>query len=569
MSTLQLKLLLLSFVFFHILHLATVNGVAIPTQGKGQWQLLQPNIGIVAMHMQLLHNERVVILDRTDFGFSNISLPNGTCRHDPTERAVKTDCTAHSVEYDIATNTIRPLFVQTDVWCSSGSVDSFGRLVQTGGDSDGERVVRTFHPCPTCNWNELPNRLLVRRWYATNHVLPGGRQIIIGGRAQFNYEFFPKKTSADFSTHFLPFLKDTADKLRQEENNLYPFVFLNVDGNLFIFANNRAILFNYRNNTVIRTYPTISGGDPRCYPSTGSAVLLPLKNLEAESLEAEVLICGGATRAAFFRAGQGTFLTALNTCARMKITDQDPEWVMETMPGGRVMNDMITLPNGDVLIINGASEGSAGFEYAVNPVFAPFLYKPNEPVGNRFEELNPSQIARMYHSTAILVRDGRILVGGSNPHGNYVFKGVMFPTELRFESFSPPYLDAQFSHLRPSIVCPNNQSYSNLTYNQSFKMRISFTDGTVAPDLVSVTMYAPPFNTHSFSMNQRLLELNNGELRHSGNLTFEFDVRIPRSPFLAPPGFYILYAVHQGIPSEGIWIRLIREENEISTQLLN
>ncbi|XLR32085.1 hypothetical protein HN51_052047 [Arachis hypogaea] len=496
MSTLQLKLLFLSFVFFHILHLATVNGVAIPTQGKGQWQLLQPNIGIVAMHMQLLHNDRVVILDRTDFGFSNISLPNGTCRHEPTERAVKTDCTAHSVE------SIHPLFVQTDVWCSSGSVDSFGRLVQTGGDSDGERVVRTFHPCPTCNWNELPNRLLVRRWYATNHVLPGGRQIIIGGRAQFNYEFFPKKTSADFRTHFLPFLKDTADKLREEENNLYPFVFLNVDGNLFIFADNRAILFNYRNNTVIRTYPTISGGDPRCYPSTGSAVLLPLKNLEAESLEDEVLICGGTTRGAFFRAGQGTFLTALNTCARMKITDQDPEWVMETMPGGRAMNDMITLPNGDVLIINGASEGSAGFEYAVNPVFAPFLYKPNEP-------------------------------------------------------FLPPYLDAQFSHLRPSIVSPNNQSYSNLTYNQSFKMRISFTDGTVAPDLVSMPMYAPPFNTHSFSMNQRLLELKNGELRHSENLTFEFDVKIPCSLFLAPPGFYILYAVHQGIPSEGIWIRLI------------
>ncbi|MED6118362.1 hypothetical protein PIB30_002069 [Stylosanthes scabra] len=554
MSTLQLKLL------FLLLLLATSNGaLQVLNEAKGQWQLLQANIGIVAMHMQLLHNDRVIILDRTDFGFSNISLPNGTCRHDPTERAVRTDCTAHSVEYDIATNTLRPLFIQTNTWCSSGSVDSYGRLVQTGGDADGARAVRTIDPCPACNWQEDPNGLLVRRWYATNHILPGGRHIIVGGRGEFNFEFFPKKNPADFRPHFMPFLKDTTDNLRQEENNLYPFVFLNVDGNLFIFANNRAILFNYRNNTVVRIYPAIPGGEPRCYPSTGSAVLLPLNSLESETVEAEILICGGATRPAFIRAGQGMFLNALNTCARMKITNQNPNWVLETMPGSRVMNDMITLPNGNVLIINGASEGSAGYDHAVNPVFAPFLYKPNDPAGNRFEELNPSRIARMYHSTAILARDGRVLVGGSNPRGNYVFKGVLFPTELRFESFSPPYLDPQFSDLRPTIVSPNNLSPRNLTYKESFKMVICFKDGRVvaAPDLVSVTMYAPPFNTHSFSMNQRLLELSNGELRSSGsNMSYEFDVRMPPSPFLAPPGFYILFAVHQGIPSEGIWIQL-------------
>lgn len=130
----------------------------------GQWQLLQNNIGIVAMHMQLLHNDRVIIFDRTDFGFSNLSLPNGRCRVNPQEQAVKNDCTAHSLEYDVFSNTFRPLFIQTNIWCSSGSVNPNGTLIQTGGFNDGDRSVRTFNPCPNCDWQEFNASLSARRW---------------------------------------------------------------------------------------------------------------------------------------------------------------------------------------------------------------------------------------------------------------------------------------------------------------------------------------------------------------------------------------------------------------------
>ncbi|KAK4351909.1 hypothetical protein RND71_027427 [Anisodus tanguticus] len=120
----------------------------------GKWELLMSNIGISAMHMQLLNNDRVVMYDRTDFGASNISLPNGKCRNNPNDLALKVDCTAHSVEYDVSTNSIRPLMVQTDVWCSSGSATSDGTLVQIGGFNDGKRMVRVFRPCNTCDWQE-------------------------------------------------------------------------------------------------------------------------------------------------------------------------------------------------------------------------------------------------------------------------------------------------------------------------------------------------------------------------------------------------------------------------------
>ncbi|XP_068483023.1 aldehyde oxidase GLOX-like isoform X2 [Phaseolus vulgaris] len=553
----SLSLHIIPLLIFHILLLAPPS----PAEaGNGQWHLLQESIGIVGMHMQLLHNDRVVILDRTDFGFSNLSLPNGRCRNNPNEMVVKTDCTAHSIEYDVAVNKFRSLFVQTNVWCSSGSVSPDGTLVQTGGFNDGDRAVRALTPCRTCDWREVDNGLSARRWYATNHILPDGRQIIIGGRRQFNYEFYPKTQSTAKNTYSLPFLVQTNDA--SAENNLYPFVFLNVDGNLFIFANNRAILFDYNKNSVVTTYPQIPGGDPRCYPSTGSAVLLPLKNLRESKVEAEVLICGGAPRGAFTDSLSGRFTGALKTCARIKITDPKPSWVMETMPGGRVMSDMVLLPNGDVLIVNGASVGTAGWELGRNPVLNPFLYKPSNRIGSRFELQNPSSIPRMYHSSAVLLRDGRVLVAGSNPHTYYNFTNVMFPTELRLEAFSPAYLEPGFSNVRPTIVSPSSQT--KVKYGETLKVGFEVI-ASLNNDSVSVTMLAPPFATHSFSMNQRLLVLEPQNLSKVGESTYEVEVTAPGSSVLAPPGFYLLFVVHREIPSHGIWVRMEEREYTVWT----
>jgi hypothetical protein len=80
---------------------------------------------------------------------------------------------------------------------------------------------------------------------------------------------------------------------------------------------------------------------------------------------------------------------------------------MEKMSGGRVMSDMILLPNGDVLLINGAALGTAGWEHGRNQVLNPFLYKPDGVIGERFKIQNPSTIPRIYHSTAIFLLDGR------------------------------------------------------------------------------------------------------------------------------------------------------------------
>ncbi|XP_043703157.1 aldehyde oxidase GLOX-like [Telopea speciosissima] len=530
------------FFFFFFLILNSVTSAA----SLGQWNILQQSIGISAMHMQLLNNDRVVIFDRTDFGISNLSLPDGICRNDYNDFALQHDCTAHSAEYDVTTNSVRPLMVQTDTWCSSGAVNPDGFLIQTGGFNDGERAVRIFKPCTICDWQEIPNGLNQGRWYPTNHILPDGRVIVIGGQ-QNNYEFYPKSSTSTTDTVFnSTFLEQTS--------NLYPFVHLNVDGNLFISAYNQAILFNYSTNSVVKTFPTIPDYQPRTYPFTGSSVLLPLRNLQQSSVQAEVLICGGASWDSYQQSTSGNFTEALNTCGRIRITDPNPTWTMETMPFARVMGDMTILPNGDVLIINGAARGLAGWDSGRDPVFYPVLYQPENQIGSRFQVLNPSTIPRMYHSTAILLRDGRVLVGGSNPHQYYNFTDVLYPTELSLEAFSPAYLDSEFSGLRPTIITPG--SYSNISYGQQMVLQFSVWSTPVNESMIGVTMVAPSFTTHSFSMSQRLLVLDASNVTALTNSSYSMAVTIPNSAFLAPPGYYLLFVVHQDIPSQGIWVQL-------------
>ncbi|XP_051144174.1 aldehyde oxidase GLOX-like [Andrographis paniculata] len=528
----------------------------------GQWMLLQDSIGVSAMHMQLLYNNKVVIFDRTDFGPSKLTLPAGKCRFN--DDALPVDCTGHSLLYDVVSNSYRPLMVQTDVWCSSGSLDPQGTLIQTGGYHAGDRKIRLFSPCDLeeCDWTELDQNLTVQRWYASDHVLPDGRVIIVGGRRAFSYEFFPKTGAFNDTVFYFPFLRETTDPI--EENNLYPFLYLLPDGNIFIFANQRSAVLDYKNDRILREFPPIPC-DKRSYPATGSSVMLPLKLIAGVGYafpEVEVMICGGAKGGAYVKALRGLYEPASRSCGRIRVTGANPRWEMEEMPMGRVMPDMLLLPTGDVIILNGAARGTAGWECAADPVLNPVLYRPGEREpggGGRFSLLNPSSIARMYHSSAILLPDGRVLVGGSNPHTMYNFTGVEYPTELSLEAFSPPYLASDLANLRPSVLTMEGPAGGHeVSYGQQFA--ITFSLGLHMQPRpwgeFTVTMAAPSFTTHSFAMNQRLLVLYVLDQHQLSTFAYKVTVYAPPNPNIAPPGYYMLFVVHHGVPSHGVWIRI-------------
>ncbi|RCV34359.1 hypothetical protein SETIT_7G153900v2 [Setaria italica] len=291
----------------------------------------------------------------------------------------------------------------------------------------------------------------------------------------------------------------------------------------------------------------------------------PGLNLDLHPTETEVLICGGTRNTAAAAVGRGQSPEALRTCGRLRITDPNPSWVVEEMPSPRVMGDMILLPNGEVAIINGATDGIGGWESANTSNPTPVIYRPDLPVGKRFEVQAPAGTPRprMYHASAVLDRNGRVIVGGSNPHQFYEFN-KKFPTELSLEAFSPYYLDAANDGLRPNIFDPSPKDGPvHVAYGGQLKLKVFARVGVPG----SVTMVAPSFTTHSFAQNQRQLFLQvqvkpvqafqmNGGAATLFPGVYEATVVMPATPVLAPPGYYMLFVVNGRIPSQGIWVHI-------------
>jgi hypothetical protein len=507
----------------------------------GTWQLLDKSAGIASMHTAVTRFHTVLMLDRTNIGPSLINLPNGRCRINPADQVLKRDCTAHGVMLSVANNGIRPLFIQTDTWCSSGQFLPDGTLLQTGGNLDGAQKIRRIAPCRstgTCDWVEDPNTELADpRWYATDQLLPDGRVIVVGGRWVFTYEFVPK--AAGEGTFPLPFLTTTNDAA--ENDNYYPYVHLLPNGNLYIFANRDSIELNYNTGAVVQYFPRIPG-EPRNYPSAGSSVLLPLDGPSGYKT-AEIMVCGGAQLGAFLNSTKQ--LPTSLTCGRMVVTAAKPVWTMSNMPMRRCMGDMITLPSGEVLIINGAGRGSQGFGLASQPVLNPVIYNPGQLT---FSVLQATTIPRVYHSTANLLPDGRILVAGSNTHYNYTFTGT-FPTELRVEAFSPPYLASVWNARRPQIM----NAPGSIRHGQTFTVVFTLPGQLTA---LEMNLLSAPFTTHSFSMGQRMLKLNLAAAVRVGANTYSVAVTAPPNGNIAPPAYYMLFPLTQGIPGKAAWIKV-------------
>lgn len=113
------------------------------------------------------------------------------------------------------------------------------------------------------------------------------------------------------------------------------------------------------------------------------------------------------------------------------------------------MPNIVSLPDGTFMILNGAMQGVAGFGLANNPNFQALLYDPTQPLGSRISFLNTTIVARMYHSEAILLPDGRVLVSGSDPQTDNPDGTVKYPEEFRIEVYIPPYLNA--GHTQPTF----------------------------------------------------------------------------------------------------------------------
>ena len=148
---------------------------------------------------------------------------------------------------------------------------------------------------------------------------------------------------------------------------------------------------------------------------------------------------------------------------------------------------------------------------------------------------------RGYHSTAVLLPDGRVFSGGDNAHP-YEPDGSRSLTD-NGEIYSPPYL---FKGTRPVI----KKAPRKIGWNERMKI---VTEGRSAA--TSAVLIAPAATTHGNDMNQRMVELEEAE--EGGMAARAWTLVSPPNAGVAPPGYYMLFVLNQkGVPSVAKWVKL-------------
>jgi len=442
--------------------------------------------------------------------------------------------------------------LQSDVFCAAGLTlpDKAGRQLTAGGWAGNANFgVRLYWPDGSAGINgtnewveDLASlKLQVPRWYPSGMIMANGSILIVGGEIGQNdpeqptLEILPATGVPDVNqtsgysntTVYLDFLA------RTWPFNLYPFVCVIPQG-IFIAYYNEARILDEKTFETITILPNMPGAvnDPdggRTYQLEGAMVLLPQYAPYTKPLG--VLICGGSTSGAD---------NAIDNCISTQPGATNPTWTIERMPSRRVMPCMAGLPDGTYIILNGAQHGVAGFGLAGSPNYNAVLYDPSKPVNQRMSIMANTTVARLYHSEATVLLDGRVLVSGSDPSGQFPTPPGTFPEEYRIEVFTPPYLLSGLA--RPTFtVTSTDWAYGEV---------VTFTVASGSTANLKVSLLGSTVSTHGNAMGQRTIF---PAFSCSGTTC---TVTAPPDAHTSPPGWFMMFVLDGPTPSIGQFVRI-------------
>ncbi|KAI0076968.1 hypothetical protein K474DRAFT_1182017 [Panus rudis PR-1116 ss-1] len=540
---------------FSIVPLLAALATAAPSAPGWRFDLKQATSGIVALESIVVSPNLVLFFDRA----SNDPLQiNGH--------------SAWGALWNLQNSSVIPLDVLSNSFCASGALLSNGSMVSVGGDPNGfvnnpgirngTQAIRIFEPCasPTgegCTVFEDPANLhlLERRWYPSSVRIFDGSLLIVGGMHEdaafynidpaLSFEFFPPKESTPRPSEFLK---------RSLPTNLFPRIFALPDGKVFMVANNQSIIYDIEANTET-ILPDIPNGVRVTNPMDGSAILLPLS---PPDFTPEVLVCGGsAVDDRIQPENLSSQIPATSQCSRIKLTPEGiaKGWEVEHMLEGRTMPELVHLPNGQVLIANGARTGFAaiaqvpdaiGNSNADHAVLTPSLYTPSAPLGRRISNagMPTSDVARVYHSSITLTPQGNFLVAGSNPNAQTVVgPNVKFPSEFRVQTLDPPFMFVD----RPKIV----SAPKKIGFGKKVTVPVSIPASLRRPNAkLQVSLMDLGFSSHAFHSSARLVFMDASISRDGKSLTFT----TPPNGRVYPPGPATIFLTIDDVTSEGAWV---------------
>jgi len=381
-----------------------------------------------------------------------------------------------------------------DLHCAGNAQLADGRVVVLGGQDGGTHIgtkVTALFDATTRTWTEGAP-MTYARWYASVTTLADGRVLSTSG------------DDAQGRRISTPEVYDPATNRWTEltgavrTQGLYPHMYVLPNGKVYEAAPGSSTALLDLAGTGSWTAGPTNGWSTSGY-SESSVMYEPGK---------------------IMRAGGGD--PAIARTGVVDMTAASPAWT-ETAPMAfprRRMN-MTVLADGQVLAIGGTAAG----DDAGRAVLPAELWNPTT---RTWTTLASMAEPRMYHSAAVLMLDGRVVVGGGEAAGR-----------LRAQIFEPPYLH---KGPRPTVTSvPATAGYGTPI-------------PVGAPDpagVTSVALIRLGANTHAWDQNQRYVPLT--FTRTATGVT----ATAPANGNVAPPGSYMLVVKNAaGVPSVGQVVRL-------------
>jgi hypothetical protein len=467
----------------HAHAVANANLVSTDPAVVGEWSTaLNPGTKTVGITAVLFHTGKVLL-----FGGKYKSADKNTA----------------SYLYDPVTKTGHEVPAPATVFCGSVTPLSDGRLLSVGGVDTkiptGLRDLWIFDPI-TEQWIRQPDTPL-GRYYPTSTRMPDGNVVIAAGT-----QLDGKTKNPTVELYTPPADGATMGSLQvvgpAHATKFYPHHWVMPDGKL--------LQLDGRNPWVL---------DPAGW-LWSKLPLLPKQTNGAGS--ASMLLPGtpaGSTRV--MAIGGLISGNAINKTEHFDYANSSAGWRLgNPMPTPRAHMNVVVVPDGSAFGIGGNSKAL----YEVGQ-FQTMFYNPADDTWTDMAVQSPR---RGYHSTAVLLPDGRIMsAGDTGPGGG----------RQLIDYYSPPYL---FKGPRPDITSAPSQ----VGFGQTFDITTS------GPAVARAVLMAPSATTHAVEMNARHVELAVTPTATG------FTATAPVAN-VAPPGYYMLFVLTpDGIPSVAKWVHV-------------
>lgn len=404
---------------------------------------------------------------------------------------------------------------QTDLFCSlqinradTGEVLLFGGDTWNGTSTTGigNNDINSFNPSDN-SLTPLPgmNR---GRWYGTGTTRPDGSIYVQGGTGGGD---FPELWTPEEGATLLPIATSAL-------SDFYPRNFVLSDGRIF------GIDARGQMYSVSQDLSSLTRLGNLSTPSHGNSVATVMFEPD------KILYFGGdSTDAWIVDMSNGRSTPSITRTGSM--SDSNRAWVNGTI-----------LPDGRVLATGGAEKPSHIFFndplVSYDVAYAAEIWDPQT---GQWTVGDSAAQARLYHSTALLLADGRVLTAGGGAPGPV--------TQTTAEIYSPDYLRRADGTPTPRLSL-NSVSPSNVQTADSVTLSVS--NGA---DVERVTLVKTGSVTHSFDNDQRFIEM---PFTTSGN---SIAISMPSSSGVLTPGYYHVFVLDENdIPSPSKLLRVIPGE---------